>query len=281
MTVAAATLVTLLALLAHSAAYLLIARQRGRRPGWLELIPFVACLTDDGSRGVSRARRLAALGAATAANYVVIALFVAGVVHSAGDSTGTAYWTVAGFVPTSDARGKLETGDRIISVSGQPVYAMVDHQFARPSLLDLARGKTGQAVAMTVERDGARHSLRITVQRFERSRGESYEGFGISVKPQPAPAAPVGLTRALGRGLVHPIRYARRLVGSLADTATEPEEGVLRGPVGITDTIRGSVEPNWTTAFRSATRLGTQQLLLFVLIGLALVIRVWMAPARA
>ena len=64
----------------------------------------------------------------------------------------------AGLRPTRrDRRGRLELGDLIVAVDGEPVASSAD------LLLALERRRPGETVTVTVERDGARRDLAVVL----------------------------------------------------------------------------------------------------------------------
>ncbi len=200
-----------------------------------------------------RSSNAVAVAIAAAAQYTGLALLVAFTFQCTGVSTGTSHWRVGkGMHAHSDARDKLQPGDRIVRVDGQPVYAMRDGRRSLPTLQQLIGKQVGRSVAVTVDRQGVESTHSIRLKQLP-SRGSTYVGLGITLRVQREHEWVGGVT-AVGLGLAYPYHHVRKLLSDIRRSVFAKDKGELTGPVGITSSIPEPDTFSWRRAMAKAIR---------------------------
>lgn len=207
-------------------------------------------------------QRFAAIFAGPATNYV-FAVFLAFVLYvTAGMPSGTAWYRVSKVDQGFDAHGKLESGDRIVSIQRPGDTAPIEVYHRRggeppsQSLATLVHESEGKPMAVTVRRgpDGKLLTFDISAQEdpdivWDEDTGEKQYRLGIGLEFQEERVA-VGVLHSVGYALYYPVKQTQFILGMLYKIIVGEEEGELTGPVGIASTIKQAIEVGWLVALQ-------------------------------
>ncbi len=198
-------------------------------------------------------QRFATLFAGPATNYLA-AFFLAILFFSLeGVPLDTARYVVGGVDEGFDAVGKLENGDVITKINGEPLYSVENRVRATKGFVQRVQESGGQALALTVLRDGKETEVSVLAKpnpQFEavkdlppeeRTRIPQYR-IGIILQNE---RANVGVFGAIGHAFVYPVLQTKTLVSGLYQLATKKEarkDATLMGPVGITTEIKKQID---------------------------------------
>ena len=175
-------------------------------------------------------QRFATIFAGPATNYLFAVVLALGLFTCAGvrnhvDDLDTVRATHAGF----DADGKLEPGDRIVSVDGAPY----DKHLSKYVTDDPQR-----TYVLGIERAGQRLEVPLKPtydEEFKRYR------LGITFEDRQA----VGLGTALTEAVAYPVTQTQAIVVGLYEWATGQQEGRMSSVVGITQVVAEAIEVGW------------------------------------
>ncbi len=227
----------------HELAVYALARRLGGEPHRRVAIVFV--------RGPRRAA--IALAGAAAVAYVVVCALAGAFYVDHGIETGGHYYRVAAVEDGFDAAGKLQPGDRIVAIDGDPLWV------ERTSLVERVNAKAGAPVTLSIERNGAR--LDVVVQP---TRGRDHWLLGI--RPGIAPEMRHDTGEALVAALAFPAWQVQALAHELRASIT-PVSADPGGPKRIYDSF--AVDDNGVRGWGALLRLSVVVALL--LVGLDLV----------
>ncbi len=217
-------------------------------------------------------QRFLTIFAGPGTNY--LAAFLLGFVlfAAAGVESGNTWWVVTGVDNNFDAHGKLEVGDRIVSLTkpgGEtpiPIYQRQQQEQAQPAadLPSLVHESQGQPITLAVIRDGKELAFEIRAQQDPDKEwldsGEKQFRLGISLATQ-AERVDVGVLAAVKYAVYFPVDQTKESLGDLYKIITGEREADLIGPVGIANVVQQAVEVGWIRAL-------TLLVLLNVLLGL-------------
>jgi regulator of sigma E protease len=198
---------------------------------------------------------------------IVMALLLFG---SAGVPSGTSWYVVNAVSQEFDAHGKLEPGDRILSLQRPgdaapvPVYFRHEGQPPAQPLSTLVHESAGAPIKVVVLRDGREHTVEIRAREdpnlVEEKSGQQQYRLGIILDNQPERVS-VGFVSALGYAIEFPIEQTKVSLQNLYDVITGKVEGELTGPVGIAHVVYQTLSTGWINTLELLV-------LLNVLIGL-------------
>jgi regulator of sigma E protease len=215
---------------------------------WLPIGGFVKLEGEDGDDGddprsfsnQGLLKKLVILVAGVAMNLVLAFVIFAGIALVAAPYMGVRFHEVVPDSPASAAG--LRPGDAIIAIDGDRYQMLVG-----PTVLDELRTRAGQTITLTIERDGARLDVPVTLNdqaAIDAGRGalgisqatRPFEGrfFGEYATNDPATAVDVGLSQT-GHWLGLIVGGLGDLVRSVAADPTAPPP--VAGPVGIATQI--------------------------------------------
>lgn len=200
-------------------------------------------------------QRFAAIFAGPATNYLFAIVLTFILFSTAGVSSGTAWYQVSNVDQGFDAYGKLEPGDRIVSVQGPtdpapvPVYHRYEGTPPDRSLAEIVHTSGGEPLAVTVLRDGQERTLQVVAKQdpaltWNEDTGEKQYRLGIGLEYQDE-RVHVGMLDAAGYALYFPIKQTSFFLAGLYKIIVGEEKGELTGPVGIADAIRDAIETGW------------------------------------
>jgi regulator of sigma E protease len=198
---------------------------------------------------------------------IVLALLLFG---TAGVPSGTEWIAVGSVAPEFDAHGKLEPGDRIVSVQRPgdaapvPVHFRFRGEAPAQSLSELIHESAGAPMKVTVLRQGSEQTLELQARQDpkqvdEKTQQQQYR-LGITLDIQKE-RTDVGFLAAVGYAIEFPIEQTKVSLANLYDVITGKVEGELTGPVGIADVIQQYISVGWIEALEVLV-------LLNVLVGL-------------
>ncbi|WP_428263195.1 M50 family metallopeptidase [Haliangium sp.] len=215
-------------------------------------------------------QRFLAIFAGPGANYVFAIVLAAFLFSVAGVESGTVWINVGEVSDGFDARGKLEPGDRIVSIQragdAEPVavYFALEGEPSPYSLGQMVHDSKGAPMTVTVLRDGQELSFDIAARAdanlTDPATGEPLYRLGIILSGE-AERVDVGVVNALGHAIVFPWQVTREALGGLYDAIFGEAEVELTGPVGIAIAVKESLTQGWIRAIQMLV-------LLNVLIGL-------------
>lgn len=202
-------------------------------------------------------QRFLTIFAGPATNYL-FAIALAFILFSvAGVRTGTAWYLVDSVDPSFNAAGKLEPGDRIVSIQRPddaepiPIYHSYQGEPGR-SLAEVVHESQGEPIRVVVRRDGevlppieirAKQDPELT---YPGTEDKQYR-LGISLAYFEE-REDVGVVKAVGYALYFPVEQTTRLVVMLRDIIVGDQEGRLTGPVGIAKVFERAFEIGWIRA---------------------------------
>jgi len=199
-TIFAEALAPILVLLAHALGRRAVARLARLPVGRPDLHVFVRIAGADRTTA-----RLGALVAGPVAAYLAIAALAFAFARCEGLQTGTTSIVIAEVMDGFDAVGKLQPGDRILAVDGEPLLAYVS-----PSLTERVTAKGGAAVTLTVRRADA--LLDVTIQpRPDERRAIPVWLIGVRLTREPDVVTDAGPAAAFA------IRYPMEQVAAVAE----------------------------------------------------------------
>jgi regulator of sigma E protease len=188
-------------------------------------------------------QRFATIFAGPGTNYLFASVLAFGLFAAIGVPSGNAWYGVHEVNEGFDAQGKLERGDRIIGVDGEPVYLAKGGE-AHTNLADLVAESEGEPLSITVLRNGGEVTVQVE-PRLDEAIGEDDGGpryrLGI-VLAEDAERVSVGVIGAAGRAVAYPVEQTKVIVSELYKIATREVQGEVVGPVGITEIIKDHFE---------------------------------------
>lgn len=179
--------------------------------------------------------RLGALAAGLLAAYLGVAAIAFAFASCAGVPAGEPVLVVAEILEGYDAAGKLQPGDRIVAVDGEPIVPGRGR-----SLPERVAAKQGAPVTLTVGRAGARREVAIQPRQGEVAGGPRWL-LGIRQRREQEHATDAATAAAYA--LRAPIEQARAILteelapalGAFRVEVSAPDPG---GPVHIVDELR-------------------------------------------
>jgi regulator of sigma E protease len=204
-------------------------------------------------------QRFITIFAGPATNYL-FAIVLAFILYSiAGVQTGNEWYLVDSVAPGFDAQGKLEPGDRIVSIQRRgdlepiPIYQRYQGKPGK-SLAEVVHESKGEPLEIVVMRQGkelppiglqARQDPEVV---FPGTDDKQYRlGIGLAYYEE---RAGVGVFTAIGHAAYYPVAQTKLIAGLIRDIFTGKQEGRLTGPVGIAKTFKKAFEIGWITALQ-------------------------------
>jgi regulator of sigma E protease len=198
---------------------------------------------------------------------IVLALLLFG---TAGVPSGTSWYVVNSVSQEFDAHGKIEPGDRIVSLqrpgdaAPMPVYHRHADQPPPQALGAMVHESRGAPMQITVLRNGSERTFEIRARQDpdlkDEKTGEQQYRLGITLDSQPERVS-VGFLGAVGYAIEFPIEQTKMSLANLYDVITGKVEGELTGPVGIAHVVYRTISTGWINTLELLV-------LLNVLIGL-------------
>ena len=222
-------------------------------------------------------QRFLVIFAGPATNFLFAVLLAFVLYSTAGIKNGNVWTLVDDVEQGFDAEGKLQSGDRIVTLQrpgdAQPIEIFEKRQqIYGPDLAQLVHESGGQPMKITVLRKGelvplevkaAADTSRKVVYREGRftvfalksgedpqnlAEGESLQyRLGIRLMWQEE-RGDVGFFTAAGEAIYYPIRQTQQIYHFIKEMIEGKQEGRLTGPVGIAKTISKAVEYGWIVA---------------------------------
>lgn len=193
-------------------------------------------------------KRIAAIVAGPAANYVAAMLLAVFVFYSVGAPSDII--KVAAVAPGYDANGKLLPGDIIRAIDGEPLKK------DEPLLARIGRAPSND-VRVTVTRGGQDQDVTVRRQLDYMAPFHISYRLGIALDNR----VPVSLGHAVGRALTYPYFESRRIIDGFGKIIRREEKADVGGPVRI-------VEEFHRAAQISITALISLVMMLSVYVGL-------------
>jgi len=182
-------------------------------------------------------QRFLTIFAGPATNYVFAVVLAFGLFTFAGIQ-GERYWGVDQLLPNAAATGVLEPGDRILSIDGKPLR----HQDNLPAAVNATQGRE---VVVTIRRDGRVMDVKVAAKPDKDGDKQVYR-FGFVPQIQ-VDRVKVGVVRSAKEALIFPVEQTKMIAIGLYEWISGKVEGEVLGPVGITKTIKTSLEQGWVT----------------------------------
>jgi regulator of sigma E protease len=201
-------------------------------------------------------QRFLTIFAGPGTNYL-FAIFLALALYAiAGRPSGTEWWQIGEVEAGWSAAGVLEPGDRIVKLEGKPYYARHGSD-PYPSLLQVFADRPGEAVAMTVLRDGREVDVAVKSALDPAYlagtlfadipaplRPPRYR-IGVKLAIVEAPREPMSVGEVIVAAARYPVDQTRLIAVGLWEIATRQQEAVFLGPVGITGMIKKTIDIGW------------------------------------
>ena len=200
-------------------------------------------------------QRFVTIFAGPATNYLSATILAFLLYTCHGMPSAERWYGVDEVMPGYDAVGKLEPGDRIIAVEHHPILAS-----SGDSLIEKVNAKKGEAVTLTVQRDGK--DVDVTIQPKLSKDKEGKPTFLLGIVPvQQSNLVDVGVVTAAVSAFEYPVDQTKMIGGFLWKIVTGAEEADPGGPKRMVDEFR--------KAFKSSTVEGIKLLMaLSVYLGL-------------
>ncbi len=215
-------------------------------------------------------QRFLTIFAGPGTNYLFAIVLALMLFATAGVPSGTAWYVVSSVSQEFDAHGKIEPGDRIVSLQRPgdaapvPVYHRHNDQSPAQSLGEMVHASHGEPIQITVLRGGSEQTLEIRARQdpelVDKKSGEKQYRLGITLDSQEERVS-VGFLAAIGYAIEFPIAQTKISLINLYHVITGEVEGELTGPIGIADVIQQSISVGWIYALELLV-------LLNVLVGL-------------
>lgn len=174
--------------------------------------------------------RLLAIFGGPLANYLAAMILVIGAFAAVGVKEPVGV-EVAGFgVGSPAAAAGIEVGDEILAIDGQPVRG----DEAREQVIELTKGKLGQTVQITVEREGEQQVYPVALNPEEPALNTSLAVKGEYIAISPA--------KAVALGVQWPFQQTARQLQGFWSLITGGGEAKVGGPVAIAKAIKGSAD---------------------------------------
>jgi regulator of sigma E protease len=180
-------------------------------------------------------QRFVTIFAGPATNYLsaIVIVFVLYACH--GMSSTEKWYGVSEVLPTYDAVGKLEPGDRILAVDHVHILAS-----SGDSLIEKVNARQGAPVTLTVLRDGKQ--LDVAIQPKLNDKAKDKPGspkFLLGIVPElQSDVVSVGLGTAAVNALEYPVDKTRMIGSFLLKIITGAEEADPGGPKRMVDEFR-------------------------------------------
>ncbi|MBA2544452.1 MAG: PDZ domain-containing protein [Deltaproteobacteria bacterium] len=195
--------------------------------------------------------RLTLILAGPVAAYLAISMLAFLHFRSAGFAVAASARTVGTTVETFDAVSKLQPGDVILEVDGNTFMGSAAELAAQ------VEARNGAAVALTVERDGAKQTVTIQPKKAPDGRWR----LGVTLDPRVK-----STSASLKRAIVYPIDTTIAIASGLVALFKGSEDDDAGGPVRIAAEFRSEMS---TSAFESTTSIA-MLLGVYALLALAL-----------
>lgn len=204
-------------------------------------------------------QRFLTIFAGPATNYL-FAIFLAFVLFTtAGVESGTVWYTITDVQTTSEAYGRVQPGDRVVSIQRagdtEPIPVYIAHQGeASTSMAELVHKSQGVPFRLTVLRDGNPHTFEVAARQdpehvWDQETGEQQYLLGVMLGAD-YERVPVGVLTSTGYALAYPVEQTQRIIDMLRDIASGREEGRLTGPVGIAQEFKRAFSEGWITGLQ-------------------------------
>ena len=201
-------------------------------------------------------QRFLTIFAGPATNYLFAIVLAFVLFSTAGIETGNVWYSISEVHETHDAHGKLESGDRIVSIKLAGADEPVPLGTPDYGLIEVVQSSKGEELEIAVDRGGRAQSFKIrpkldTITARDPNTGEERKEqrylLGITMEAH-AEREEVGIGTAVAQSLYYPVRQTERIVSELYLIITGKREGELTGPVGITKYIKNAIETGWINA---------------------------------
>lgn len=177
-------------------------------------------------------QRFVTIFAGPATNYISAILLGVGLFTCHGIDSAERYIHVKDVLPDYGAVGKLEKGDRILAVDGEPIFAGV-----APSLTERVNKKHGAPMRLKIRRADQEREVEITPQPGRDKEGKPTILLGITQSMQ-ADVIDVGVLEATWHAVQYPVAQTQVIVKGLYGIIVGTEKADPGGPVRIVDEFR-------------------------------------------
>ena len=178
--------------------------------------------------------RFVTIFAGPATNYLSAIVLAFCLYTCAGVDSTTAYYGVGEVLPSYDAVGKLEKGDRILAVDDAPLLVGKGE-----GLQARVVKKQGAPVKLTVRRNG--QQIDVTVTPKPNPNADKTPAFLLGIKPAvQSDKVDVGVFEAAGRAVKYPIEQTKVIVGGLYQIITGREKADVGSVVRITEEFKNA-----------------------------------------
>jgi regulator of sigma E protease len=128
-----------------------------------------------------------------------------------------------------DAYGRLEAGDRITKLNGQPLFIN-----SSPTLTERINQSKDAPVTLTIERDGRTLDVKLRPQQSKNATGDVIWIIGVNLEHQ-ARVDEVGLGEALRQALIYPVEQTKMIGRVLYGVVSGAEKADPGGPVRMVE----------------------------------------------
>jgi len=177
-------------------------------------------------------QRFVTIFAGPATNYLSAIVLAFGLFTCAGVDSKEAYFGVEKVLPGYDAEGKLQPGDRILTLDGQPLLIGVGK-----SLRERVNEKQGAPIQLTVRRAGKVVDVAVTPKLGDpEDSKDGKPAFLLGIKPGiQTDKIDIGVIEAAGRALRYPIDQTQVIVVGLYQIVSGQEKADVGSVVRIAD----------------------------------------------
>ncbi len=180
-------------------------------------------------------QRFVTIFAGPATNYLFA--IVLGIAVFASIGVPTSRWTVGRLMDDSAAKGKLEIGDRILSINGTPIYSQYKGRRG-DQMAGVVAESNGKPLELVVLRKDRQVKISLTPRYDEKAQAHR---LGIELSQQ-AEKIDYGVIPVVTTAFYYPVEATGAILVGLGQIVTGREKAEFEGPVGITKRIKRQID---------------------------------------
>ncbi len=180
-------------------------------------------------------QRFVTIFAGPATNYLFAIVLAVGVFAAIG--VPTSRWAVGRIMDDSAAKGKLEVGDRILSVNGEAIYSHYKGRLG-DQMAGVVAESNGKPLELVVLRNNREVKVAVTPRYDEKVKAHR---LGIELGSY-TEEIDHGVIPVVAASFYYPIERTQLILVGLGDIITGKEKAEFEGPVGITKMIKQQFE---------------------------------------
>ena len=185
-------------------------------------------------------QRFLAIFAGPATNYLSAIVLALALYSCAGMRSYERWYAVDETSAGFDAHGKLQPGDQIMALDGQPLFMRAPDGKVT-SLLTEVNKRNGNPVVFTIKREGTTLDIPLTPKLDKDKDGKPVYRVGIAMREHAERVNP-GFAKVVGAAFTYPIETTKIITTGLWEVVTGKAELDAGGPVRITQEFKRAFE---------------------------------------